>query len=84
MEKSAENALKNLIDAYNLYSDKASELRLHPSRELLMRLNDSEKERLRRLFDEFNAERLKAFKDNVVAEANDFVKFYANYPLFAD
>lgn len=83
MEKTAENALKNLIDAYNRYSDKAVSL-LHPSQDLLRRLSPSEAERLRRLINEFNAERLQKLKDNVVIEANDFVKFYDKYPLFAD
>lgn len=84
MEKTTENALKNLIDAYNQYSDKALEIRLRPPNELLRRLTKPEEERLRQLFDEFNAERLKDLKDKVVAEANDFVKFYEKYPLFDD
>ena len=84
MERTAENALKNLIDAYNRYSDKASELGLHPSQELLRQLSSSEAERLRRLINEFNAERLQELKDDVVIAAKDFVKFFNQYPLFDD
>lgn len=81
MNAITENALKNLVDAYANYLNKSSKLKLQPPQDLLQQLKEHERERLRRLINEFNAERLQKSKENVSSWAADFCSAFNKHGL---
>ena len=81
MNSITENALRNLIEAYTNYLNKYSELKLQLPQDLFQQLKEPERERLRRLINEFNAERLQESKEEVSVWAADFCRDFNRHGL---